>query len=165
MHTFNGFSKFKNFRVIHTGLCGEFQYSIVDSVFAQLSDGYWENSSRMEGYWKNAAPVFNEETNEVYIIVNADAMTTKTVQGRWLPYANTFETYLKWESNPYYNMTAKQITSWIAKKLRQIVKLEETDNNGKCWWSKEPMMMLEYFKCEPCVQNVKNAYETLMMKI
>ena len=38
---------------VDTGLKGQFDKSILDSILGQLSDGYWENSSRMEKYWKN----------------------------------------------------------------------------------------------------------------
>lgn len=38
---------------VSTGLTGEFNKSILDSILGQLSDGHWENSRRMEKYWKH----------------------------------------------------------------------------------------------------------------
>ena len=38
---------------IDTGLTGQHDKSILDSLLGQLSDGLWENSPRMDKYWKN----------------------------------------------------------------------------------------------------------------
>ena len=38
---------------IDTGLTGQHDKSILDSLLGQLSDGLWENSPRMAKYWKN----------------------------------------------------------------------------------------------------------------
>lgn len=51
---------------VRTGLIGEFDKSILDSILGQLSDGYWENSKRMEKYWLNLGVEL--DNNEVVIL-------------------------------------------------------------------------------------------------
>ena len=50
-------------RLINTGLRGATQKDILASVLGQLSDGWWENSPRMDPYWKHAKIV--EENGKV----------------------------------------------------------------------------------------------------
>ena len=53
--------------LVDLGLDPKFK-DMIDSVFGQLSDGYWENSPRMRGYWKFATPILKD--NKIYLEID-----------------------------------------------------------------------------------------------
>lgn len=57
----------ENTHLVDLGLDAKFK-DMIDSVFGQLSDGYWENSPRMRGYWKFATPILKD--NKIYLEID-----------------------------------------------------------------------------------------------
>ena len=94
-------------RIIDTGLTGPIQKDILASIMGQLSDGYWENSPRMEWYWRNAD--VQERDGKVVLVIRKHAF-------------------------PYYAMSDDQIKQWFAKKIKFIIK--EEFGKGRDVWSR-----------------------------
>ena len=133
-----------NYRFIYTGVTDKCHGEILRSIEGQLSDGYWENSIAMEKYWKNEHVILDDEKNEFVIAVSAD-------QGKWKlePYRYSYREQRmlkqnKWHENPFYKMSDEKILNWFASKIKQIVKVEEKDNNGSNWWTKNLERELDY---------------------
>lgn len=57
----------ENTHLVDLGLDAKFK-DMIDSVFGQLSDGYWENTPRMRGYWKFATPILKD--NKIYLEID-----------------------------------------------------------------------------------------------
>lgn len=87
--------------VIKTGLSDEKAQDILDSVIGQMSDGIWENSSRMNRYWKYADII--KEGSEIAIKIS---------------YPNSYE-------NGFKGKSENEIKKFFAQKIKQIVKEEE----------------------------------------
>ena len=66
---------------------------ILNSVIGQMSDGIWENSSRLQGFWRFAE--ISDDNNilieDRYYYIHGDSCTR----------------------NPYINMTDKEIRKWF----------------------------------------------------
>ena len=106
-------------RRIHTELFSDIAKDAIDSVFGQLSDGVWENSSRMEQYWR-FAHVERDLNGEVVIVV--DKITGK-IDGRG--------SNCKWTSNAFAEMTDNRVLEFLGKKLREIANIEFKDKDLK----------------------------------
>lgn len=91
----------ENAIVIKTGLSDEKAQDILDSVIGQMSDGIWENSSRMNRYWKYADII--KEGSEIAIKIS---------------YPNSYE-------NGFKGKSENEIKKFFAQKIKQIVKEEE----------------------------------------
>lgn len=57
----------ENTHLVDLGLDPKFK-DMIDSVFGQMSDGYWENTPRMRGYWKFARPIIKD--NKIYLEID-----------------------------------------------------------------------------------------------
>lgn len=92
-------------RIIETGLENtKVNNEILASVIGQMSDGIWENSSRLNGYWAFSS------IKDGNIAISED---------RWDYYTNA--------RNPYRQMTDDKIKEFFANKIKQIVKRELAD--------------------------------------
>jgi len=96
-------------RIVDTGLYGEINKDILESVIGQISDGIWENSPGMEGYWMGA-----DIDDDCNIITSSDM------------YIKSWKNYIK---NPYYNMTDTEVRRYFANKIKQICQEYLNDNN------------------------------------
>lgn len=91
----------ENAIVIKTGLSDSKAEDILNSVIGQMSDGIWENSSRMNRYWKYADII--KEGSEIAIKIS---------------YPNSYE-------NGFKGKSENEIKKFFAQKIKQIVKEEE----------------------------------------
>ena len=134
-------------RLIQTGLYGNINLAILESVIGQLSDGMWENSPRMEGYWRFACIAKDTETNEVFILVS-----------------NRFAEY-RWNKNTYNSFKAKtevEIKDWFANKIKQIIKQEIKDWPSKDFqWKRDCEIESDYMHDGVKVSDCYKAYDKL----
>lgn len=125
-------------RIIDTGLKGNIQKDILASVLGQLSDGYWENSDRMEMYWRNIK--VGEQNGNVVLIVKEDSF-------------------------PYYAMGDQEVLQWFGKKIKFLIK-KEFENNKKAWKrtnTKDKTVWLSHsYPSETSVSDCYQAYDILM---
>ena len=128
-------------RVIETELTSNKDYEILNSVIGQLSDGMWENSSRMNKYWLNISTEFID--GKVYIIVNHQS---------YIKHCNQCIV------NPFYDMDDFNIKFWFATKIKQIVKQEEKDNKASSWWKRTNLQELDYLGYKEKI-TVADAYQ------
>ena len=87
--------------IVKTGLSDSKAEDILNSVIGQMSDGIWENSSRMDRYWRYADIV--KEGSELAIKIS---------------YPNNYE-------NGFKGKSENEIKKFFAQKIKQIVKEEE----------------------------------------
>ena len=125
-------------RIIDTGLTGPIQKDILASIMGQLSDGYWENSPRMEQYWRNAN--VQERDGKVVLVIRKHAF-------------------------PYYAMSDDQIKQWFAKKIKFIIK--EEFGKGRNVWSRTNTKQKTDWLSHKCpsqtsVSDCYQAYDILM---
>lgn len=138
----------KNCRKIHTGLKGQINLSIIESVEGQLSDGMWENSFAMRCYWLFECCAL--ENDEVVIYVSKS----------W-----TEIDFNKYRSNKLLDMSDVEIKTWFAKKIKQIVKQEEKDwPNSGIKWDRKCTTKLDYFHDGITVQDCYRAYDHLLAR-
>lgn len=104
---------------------------IIDSVFGQMSDGIWENSSRMEGYWRYADMMCQD--GKIFLVINNTCSDSKK-------YGSKFDTY----NNPYIYMSQEQVINFFANKIKQIVYIEFGDSSGKHMWQRNDQTVLDY---------------------
>ena len=105
--------------LIKTGLHDRKAFEILESVIGQLSDGIWENSPAMNKYWKYMD--ISGDQNEILIkIDNTD-----------------------WNSG-FRGKTADWIATWVANKVKQIVKTEEEDGNNAIKWDRSNTEIVDY---------------------
>lgn len=94
-------------------------YDILRSVYAQLCDGIWANAIGYNKYWIN----FNVKrcsNGQVYFEVNTcDWNHSDLYTGK----------------NPFTDMSDTQFTTWIANKLKAIIRADILDN--KLTWKNE----------------------------
>lgn len=101
----------KNCRRVNTGLAGPKALAIIDSIFGQLSDGYWENSPRMGSYWHfMCSDVREDGTVDICVSQESGQMYCQ----RWI--ANK----PKW-------LTPAELLKWFADKIYAIAKAEAED--------------------------------------
>lgn len=124
---------------IPTGLKGQDDKRILDSLIGQLSDGKWENSPRMGKWWKYTKPELLDD-DEVFIKVPRD-----------------FQWYLGVD-------TRQDILKFYATHLKQLMKeiLEGNKDLGK-WDRNNSSQIKGYFhEPEPTVQDVYRIYDKLL---
>ena len=95
-------------RVIPTGLTGDINHDILNSVIGQMSDGMWENSPGMTGYWTFA----NIDDNNNILVNKA--------------YGQYMGTRL---NNPYVGMSEEDIKNFFANKIKAIAQQYLHDQN------------------------------------
>lgn len=93
--------------IINTGLKGKKNLGICLSIEGQLSDGMWENSSRMEKYWRNTDFRLNEN-DEVLLILTSNI------------FYHGFKKH-------YACYTEKEILNWFATRIKDLLKAESED--------------------------------------
>ena len=95
-------------RTIKTGLENtKINGEMIASVVGQLSDGAWENSSRLRGYWVFAE--CNSGSSDI------------TVSNSY------YDTYYVSTNNPYIRMSDMDIRRFFANKIKQLVRMELKD--------------------------------------
>lgn len=57
----------ENTHLVDLGLDAKYK-DMIDAVFGQMSDGYWENTPRMRGYWRFATPILKD--NKIYLEID-----------------------------------------------------------------------------------------------
>jgi hypothetical protein len=119
-----------NFRIIHTGLFSQTAYDAFSSIMGQLSDGYWENSPRMQKYW-NFAEIKRADNGEVLVEVEAEHYVWDKWSGRCL-------------ENPYVRMSDNEILEFFANKMKTIAKVEMNDEDVGNQWQRDNEMKLHY---------------------
>lgn len=124
----------------------EKNFTILDSILGQLSDGMWENSPRMEGYWK-FCDVKVIDGNLVFEIDARQAELEPIWDYRYDRFFKRSFKILKrhrWIANPYYdhNFALNYICKKFAGFLKTIVKAEtgkfDKNNNSSelCYLSR-----------------------------
>ena len=83
-------------------------YTILDSIIGQLSDGYWENTPSMEGYWENAD--IGKGLPTIHVNHQCDCP------------------WNRWKKNPYYTMRDIEIRHFFAGRIKIIVLAELKQN-------------------------------------
>lgn len=113
-------------RIVNTGLSGEKNKEILDSVIGQISDGIWENSPGMDGYW---LPVTISDNGDIIIDNNSD-----------ISYGG------KWVRNKYYDMSDDEVRRFFANKIKQISQEYLNDNNLNPYkgWNAESDEICDY---------------------
>ena len=96
----------ENTHLVDLGLDPKFK-DMIDSVFGQMSDGYWENTPRMRGYWKFARPILKD--NKIYLEI--DNAHWKGDGGR--------SVYNLWDG-----MSDARVKQFLADKIKFLVKEE-----------------------------------------
>ena len=119
-----------NPRIIHTGLFSQTAYDAFDSLMGQISDGYWENSNRMQKYW-DFADIKRADNGEVIVEVEAESY----VWDKWSH---------RMSSNPYASMTDSKILEFFANKMKVIAKVEMEDENAGNAWKRDSGMAIHY---------------------
>ena len=124
--------------LIPTGLYGKDDLAIFDSLSGQLSDGMWENSSRMTKFWHYMDFVL-DENDQVMIRV-----------------PRNYQWYFGWEASPQWFKT------WIANHLKQLVKEYIKYNDGE--WSRDCTTRFEgwFHKPTPEIKDVYRVYDKLL---
>lgn len=94
-------------RKIDTGLKTDLDMAILDAVLGQLSDGMWENSPLMDKYWPYIE--IEKRGGKVYLDIS--------------------DSYRKYEypRNGFMDMDDATIKTWLAKKLKAVIKEEGLD--------------------------------------
>ena len=97
---------------------------VLSAVVGQMSDGMWENSSRVEAYWKN---------------ISIDGLTMKV---------NT-DSY----NSGFKGMSEQKIKDYFAKKIKAVVQ-EEVGNNKEGWKREniEPSQYMHHIPVSICYQ-------------
>ena len=129
---------------IKTGLTGEKNSEILNSVIGQMSDGIWENSPGMTGYWY---PVNIDGTD----IVVDNVMDFK--------YGD------KYVTNKYYHMSEAEVKRFFANKIKQIAQEWLNDNNLNPYknWNAECDEICTYLDrgSDVTIADAYNAYKAL----
>lgn len=94
-------------RVIDTGLHTALEADIIDAVFAQVSDGMWENSPQSDHYW----PYIEVEKRGDKVVL----LVSKQYQSRG------------YKSNKFYDMSDVDIKKWVARRIKLVIKDEGLD--------------------------------------
>lgn len=93
-------------RIIKTGLSKKYK-DMLDSVLGQMSDGYWENTPRMEGYWKFC----DIGTAGGEITIEVDTTSGEREGVRFI-------------ENRFYRMSDDAIKKFFADKIKFLIKEE-----------------------------------------
>lgn len=142
----------KQYREIHTGLYGQKAYDIVDSLFGQLSDGYWENSPRMEAYWRFGQAASAADGELLLVIDKTSGEWDHCSRGRLL-------------ENKFYSMSDFEIKTWIAQHVKFIAKQDIKDNNLAGEWKRDNVTDTSCYldrKLPITIADIYLTYEMLM---
>ena len=96
----------ENTHLVNLGLDAKYK-DMIDAVFGQMSDGYWENTPRMCGYWLCARPIV--QGSSVYLEIDND---------HFVRYGNDLRTNL-WDG-----MSDARVKQFLADKIKFLVKEE-----------------------------------------
>ena len=137
----------KNCRTICTGLKGIINKEILQSVEGQLSDGIWENSSKMDGYW-----LFEH-------IDSVDGEVVICISNQYCEYR-----WNRVKRNLFFGMRDEDIKAWFAKKIKQIVKIDLKDNAPQIKWKRGEDYKLNYigYDYDISINDCYNAYDVLL---
>ena len=113
-------------RIVNTGLSGEKNKEILDSVIGQMSDGIWENSPGMSGYW---LPVTISNNGDILIDNKSEIRDGE-----------------RWIKNRYYDMSDDEVRRFFANKIKQISQEYLNDNNLNPYkgWNAESDEICDY---------------------
>lgn len=113
-------------RIVNTGLLGEKNKEILDSVIGQMSDGIWENSPGMDGYW---LPVTISNNGDILIDNKGEIRSGE-----------------RWIKNRYYDMSDDEVRRFFANKIKQISQEYLNDNNLNPYkgWNAESDEICDY---------------------
>lgn len=113
-------------RIVTTGLSGEKNKEILDSVIGQMSDGIWENSPGMDGYW---LPVTISNNGDILIDNKGEIRSGE-----------------RWIKNRYYDMSDDEVRRFFANKIKQISQEYLNDNNLNPYkgWNAESDEICDY---------------------
>lgn len=125
--------KSTNKHTIFTGLTGDLNHEILDSVMGQLSDGMWENTPSMRKYWEHASIITFH--GEVAIVIDRD-----------------------WNSG-FYGKDDVWVKSFFANKLKAVVKCDLEDNRGSGDWNRIDTTKLGYIGDSRIPVTVSDAYK------
>ena len=117
--------------------------SFVRDIAGQMSDGYWENSPRMESYWK----FFYVDGNDIIIA------------GNWDQYDEYSRRHII--PNLFKRMSDAEIKNFFADKIKYIVKAELKDNNEDpiANWNRNSDYELDYL--HGTIADAYKAYDEL----
>lgn len=104
--------------------------AIINSVFGQMSDGIWENSSRMERVWRGLSAT--AEDGKITLVAERPSE---------LSYK-----------------TPDEIVSYIAQKIKQIVKIE-IDDGLKAEWDRSSTAVSQYLSRAYQPVEIRDAYQ------
>lgn len=96
-----------NTRIIDTGLHTALEADIIAAVFAQVSDGMWENSPASDHYW----PYIEVEKRGDKVVL----LVSKQYQSGGF------------KSNKFYDMSDADIKKWVARRIKLVIKDEGLD--------------------------------------
>lgn len=120
--------------------CTPYELDYIDPVMGQLSDGIWENSSKMQAYW----------------ICNS--ITDAGIEME--QYNNSFSRRSYW--NPLFDMTDAEVRNWFANKLKAVVKEWLKDNGYKAEdWNRVNEAEVDYLRDGQTVAGAYKAYDSL----
>lgn len=114
--------KWEEPRKIDTGLTTDLDMAIIQAVFGQLSDGMWENSPKMNHYWPFIDVV--KEGGKVVLKVSNDN------------YSGGYS------GNGFINMPDDLIKTWLAKKIKAVIKDEGLD------WKRDNTSTTDYLSTD-----------------
>lgn len=132
-------------RIIKTELTSSKAYDICRSIMGQMSDGYWENNSKMDQYWRFAS-VKMDHGNVVFSIDER-------------PYIIRNDRRHTGVSNGFKFMRESEILGFFAKKIKFILRKEfadkkRTDDMKTNWLSSS-------FDNDICVRDVEDVIRSL----
>lgn len=113
---------------VPTGLTGPKGVALLEAIKGQLSDGYWENSPRMEAYWRFFSAELNDDGTVDVLVSNAPLQ---------LPYGRSRAVlnkprelgpakFLKWLADRVYDMGRYEQATWPENEFKF-----EAGNSGK----------------------------------
>ncbi|MCK9470353.1 MAG: hypothetical protein M0Q88_01180 [Bacilli bacterium] len=119
--------------------CSKEELAYLDAVMGQLSDGMWENSTRMEPYWV------------------CNSLTEEGIEME--PFDTTYSSRRNY-TNPLYDMSDLAVRSWFADKLKAVVK-EWLKDEGSGTWSRINTEEVSYLNDGQTVAGAYKVYDSL----
>lgn len=128
-------------KTVKTNMYGDKAVQILNSLLDQFADGYWENSSRMEGAWRFIIDICRARDNEILVIVDTETMHDRSGH-----------------RNPYFNMPDADVLKYLGTHIKTLVKAELSDNSGSLGtWSHSNFHELTYLGYGKAI-SVSDAY-------
>ena len=131
-------------RIIKTNLTSDIAYDVCRSILGQMSDGYWENTRKMEEYWRFAS------------VKKAKGEIVFAIDNRYYdyPYSGRRAVY-----NGFFRMNDSEILSFFAKKIKFILRKEFSGISKKGLNSKQTSWLS--CKDDVCVSDVNDVIRSL----